>query len=140
MNVWRAPSKEGDQIEGFPMKVGGVFMTNVAASEKYFYALSNDALLYRISLKGEILTVQIPNSSAKEGYLSVCDVEKNGRYGVFVCADANVIYGFNENLELMSGYPLSGWGKPVFADVNGDKAMECIATTVDRKLVAWKTR
>ncbi|MBR1404229.1 MAG: hypothetical protein IJ558_08610 [Treponema sp.] len=140
MNVWRTDTADGAQIEGFPMRIGGVFMTNVVASEKYFYALSNDALLYRISLDGKLLTVQIPNATAKEGYLSVRDSEHNGKLSVFVCADANVIYGFNENLELLSGYPLTGWGKPVFADVNGDKIGECIALTIDKKLVAWKVR
>ncbi|MBQ8681075.1 MAG: hypothetical protein IJ530_15190 [Treponema sp.] len=140
MNVWRADSSDGSQIEGFPKRIGGVFMTNVVASEKYFYALSSDALLYRISLDGSMLTVQIPNSRAKEGYLCVRDSERNGKISVFVCADANVIYGFNENLELLSGYPLTGWGKPVFADVNGDKIGECIALTIDKKLVAWKVR
>ena len=140
MNVWRSDSKDGSQLDGFPMRLGGIFMTNVVASEKYFYALSNDALLYRISLEGSVLTVQIPNSTAKEGYLCLRDSEHNGKMSVFVCADANVIYGFNESLELLSGYPLTGFGKPVFADVNGDKVGECIAITIDRKLVAWKTR
>ena len=140
MNVWKADSKDGGQIEGFPIRLGGIFMTNVVAGDKYFYALSNDALLYRISLDGSILTVQIPNSTARHGYICLRDTENDGRKSVFVCADANVIYGFNENLELLSGYPLAGWGKPVFADVNGDKNAECIATTIDKKLVAWKTR
>ena len=140
MNVWRTDSLSGEQAERFPLRLGGVFMTNVVASDKYFYALSNDGLLYRISLDASVLTVQIPNSSAKEGYICVRDRERNGRKSVFVCADANVIYGFNENLELLSGFPLAGWGKPVFADVNGDKIGECIALTIDKKLVAWKVR
>ncbi len=140
MNVWRTDSLSGAQTENFPLRLGGIFMTNVVASDKYFYALSNDALLYRISLDGSILTVQIPNATAKEGYICIRDREHNGRKSVFVCADANVIYGFNENLELLSGFPLTGWGKPVFADVNGDKIGECIALTIDKKLVAWKVR
>ncbi|MBR1535602.1 MAG: hypothetical protein IJ630_01535 [Treponema sp.] len=143
MNVWKCDAKSlssGEQAEGFPMRLGGVFMKNVVASEKYFYALSNDALLYRISLNGEILSVQIPNSTAKEGYISCQDIANNGRFSIFVCADANVIYGFNENLELLPGYPLTGHGNPVFADVNGDKVAECVATTIDQKIVAWKIR
>ena len=141
MNVWRVDAKaEGVQADGFPMRLGGVFMTNVVASDKYFYALSNDALLYRISLDGEVLSLQIPNSTAKEGYICVRNAGSNGRKNVYVCADANVIYGFNENMELLSGYPLTGWGKPLFVDVNGDKTEECLALTLDKKLVAWKVR
>lgn len=139
MNVWQSDSSNSMQLSPFPMQLGGVFMTNVASSQKYFYALSSDAVLYRISTDGSILTVQIPNSRAKNPYLCVRDMGNGGR-GIFVCADANVIYGFNENLELLSGYPLTGWGKPVFADVNSDKIAECIALTLDGRLVAWKTR
>lgn len=140
MNVWRSDSKDGEQFGSFPMKVGGVFMTNVVAGGKHFYSLSNDAMLHRISLDGSVLNLQIPNSSAKSGFICTRDVEHNGKISIFACADANVIYGFNENLELLSGYPLAGWGYPVFADLNGDKTSECIALTIDKKLVAWKTR
>lgn len=140
MNLWRSDSADGEQVEGFPVRLGGVFMTNAVASEKYFYVMSNDAILRRVSLDGSVLNVQIPDATAKEGFISVRDIHRNGKKSVFVCADANVIYGFNENLELLSGYPLTGWGKPVFADVNGDKTSECLALTIDKKLVAWKTR
>ena len=140
MNLWRADSKDGEQAEGFPMRLGGVFMTNVVSSEKYFYALSTDAILYRISLDGQILSVQIPDSTARHGFISVRRVGQGEKSGVFTCADANVIYGFNENLELISGFPLTGYGNPVFADVNGDKVSECLALTIDKNLVAWKMR
>ena len=140
MNVWRADSRSGGQAAGFPKRIGGVFMTNARSSDRYFYALSTDAVLYRISLDGSLLSVQIPDSTAREAYLSVAEPEHNGKRSVFVCADANVIYGFNENLELLSGYPLTGFGRPVFADVNGDKIGECIALSLDKRLVAWKTR
>ena len=140
MNLWRADSKDGEQAEGFPMRLGGVFMTNVVSSEKYFYALSTDAVLYRISLDGQILSVQIPNSTARHGFISVRRSGQGNRSGVFACADANVIYGFNEGLELISGFPLTGYGNPVFADVNGDKVSECLALTIDKNLVAWKMR
>ena len=139
MNVWRADSKDGSQADGFPLRLGDVFLSNVVASEKYFYALSSDAILYRISKDGSILSLQVPQSSAKEGYISLRSPDGNGKQSLFVCADSNVIYGFNENLELLPEFPLTGWGKPVFIDVNGDKKNECVALTVDRKLVAWKT-
>lgn len=124
--------------ENFPVQIDGVFLTNLRASEKYLYALSSDAVLYRIDSDGKVLSVKIPNATAQTSHFSV---QKNGSlYNIYVNADSNVIYGFNENLELLSGYPLTGWSNPVFADVNGDRQNECISLTLDRKVIAWKVR
>lgn len=136
LDVWL----DGNEIKNFPVKLDGVFLQNLVASGKYFYALSSDAVLYRISIDGTVLSVKIPDSTGFNSYLSVQNSGKNGKAEVFVNADSNVIYGFNENLELLSGFPLSGWGKPLFADGNGDKIDEIFALTIDRKLVAWNLR
>lgn len=134
VQVW----KNGTMADFFPLQLEGVFLTNLRASEKYLYALSSDAVLYRISQDGRVLSVKIPGSTAKEPHFSV---QKNGSlYNVYVNADSNVIYGFNENLELLSGYPLPGCSVPVFADVNGDKLDECISLTLDGQIAAWKLR
>ena len=60
--------------------------------------------------------------------------------GIFICPDANTLYGFTENLELISGFPLVGYGIPAFADINGDKNLDCITITIDKKLNAWNLR
>lgn len=134
VQVW----KDGKTAKNFPVQIDGVFLTNLRASEKYLYALSSDAVLHRIDSEGKVLSVKIPDATAENSHFSV---QKNGSfYNIYVNADSNVIYGFNENLELLSGYPLAGWADPVFADVNGDKIEECISLTLDRKIVAWKVR
>lgn len=137
VQVWNI-EKSVEMQKNFPVQIEGVFLTNLRASEKYLYALSSDAVLYRIGTDGKILSVKIPGATAQNSHFSV---QKNGSlYNIYVNADSNVIYGFNENLELLSGYPLAGWSNPVFADVNGDKQDECISLTLDRKIVAWKVR
>lgn len=134
VQVW----KNGGAAKNFPVQIDGVFLTNLRASEKYLYALSAGAVLHRIDSDGNVLSVKIPDATAENSHFSV---QKNGSsYNIYVNADSNVIYGFNENLELLSGYPLAGWSNPVFADVNGDKIEECISLTLDRKIAAWKVR
>jgi len=120
--------------------VEGVFEGQIVASEKYIYALSTEAVLYRFDLNGEMLTVKIPNSTGKKSYLSVKTIGKSSKPNIYVNADSNIIYGFNENLELLSGFPLAGSGNPVFADINGDKLHELISMSIDKKLLAWKLR
>ncbi|MBQ0051922.1 MAG: hypothetical protein KBT11_07650 [Treponema sp.] len=136
VEVW----SNGKELKYFPVQLEGVYLLNLQASEKYLYALSDSAVLTRISLNdGKKLSVRIPKSTARNAYLSV-QKKSSGKYEIYVNADSNVIYGFNENLELLSGFPLTGCGIPVFADINGNKSEECIALTLDKKIVAWKVR
>ena len=106
LTIWC--DKEGKV--GFPLekRLWGVFYTNVVSNGKYFYAIASDGMIYRISLDGGVVSVKIPNASAKEPSLSV--VENN----IYVGIDGNLIYGFNENLELLQGFPITGTGNPVF--------------------------
>ena len=59
---------------------------------------------------------------------------------IYLTTDGNVIYGFNENLELLSGFPLAGCGAPIFTDVNGDRILDCLVQTIDKKINAWNLR
>lgn len=129
-------------LASYPREVNlnNVFHTNVISNGKYFFALSDDATIYRITTEGEVLSVKIPNATAKEATLVACDSNNNGIMNVFVGVDGNLIYGFNENLELLNGFPLAGNGCPVFADVNGDGSADCFVITIDNKLNAWNLR
>ncbi len=136
LNIW----EDSENTPVVQKELPGTFTGEIVASQNYFYALSTDAILYRISANGDVLSVKITDSTAKNGYICVRMPENSGRSCVYVNADSNVIYGFNENLELLSGFPLTGWGKPLFADVNGDKTADLIALTLDKKIIAWNLR
>ena len=131
----------GDQLlSDAPKKLDGVFYTNVIACGDFFFALSADAQVYRIALDGTTTAVAIPNATAREGYISTAEPNHNNVHNIYVCVDGNTIYVFSEQLELLSGFPLTGWGTPVFADVNGDHVADCFALTIDRQLTAWNLR
>ena len=123
----------------FPKKLNGIFYSNLVSNGKYFYAVSSVGEIFRIDVNGNILSVKIPNINVKEGYLTVAS-QGNGVNNIYLTTDGNVIYGFNENLELLSGFPLAGCGTPVFTDVNGDKIADCIVQTIDKKINAWNLR
>lgn len=122
------------------IKLNNIFNTNVVASNNYFYALGSDATLYKIATDGSFTCVKIPEHTAKNGYISVAKNFRKDNAGIFICPDANTLYGFTENLELISGFPLVGYGIPSFADINGDKNLDCITITIDKKLNAWNLR
>ncbi len=130
--IWR---KQGEtNLAPIELDINGIFFSNVVSNGNFFFALSSNGILHRISLDGEHNAVQIPNATAKEGVLSTKNLD------IYAAIDGNLIYGFNENLELLHGFPLTGTGMPVFADANGDGNADCFTITLDNKLNAWNLR
>ncbi|MBR7064179.1 MAG: hypothetical protein IKI31_03420, partial [Treponema sp.] len=104
--------KNTELVSNFPIELENIFYGNARASQNYFFALSEDAVLYRIDLNGDVLKVKIPDAtSARSPFISV----KNN--AVYVCADSNTVYAFSENLELLRGFPVAGHGEPGIVDV-----------------------
>lgn len=136
-SVW---DSNNNLLEGFPVSVDGIFYTNVEACNDCFIALSEDGTIFKFGLSGEVTSVKIPYLSAKNNYISICDYDDDKSMEIFICGDSNVIYGLNKDLEYLNGFPLSGFGEIVFADVNGDKLADCITLSIDNKLNAWKVR
>ena len=118
----------------------GVFFTNLTSNGKHFFALSAEGQLFRISPDGSWISVQIPNSTARNGVITVIPDAKTGAMNIYAGVDGNVLYGFNDNLELLQGFPLAGSGVPVLVDANGDGREDCIALTIDNKLNGWNLR
>lgn len=127
--VWN----NSELAENFPVKLEGVYYTNLVNDGKNFYALSENAELTRIGLDGKTLSVKIPYATAKEGVLFAKDK-------VYVCPDGNTLYAFNSSMELVKNYPLIGFGNPAFADVNGDNKKDCFTLSIDSRLYAWNMR
>lgn len=120
--------------------ISGVFFTNLVSNGKYFFALSAEGQLFRIATDGTVISVKIPNVTARTGSLTVIPQSKTGAQNIYLGVDGNVLYGFNENLELLRGFPLAGSGTPIFVDANGDGKDDCLALTIDNKLNGWNLR
>lgn len=126
----------GNLLQGFPVTLPGVFYLNVKAADGNLFALSADGELWKISIEGKTTRVKIPYFTAKTGNLNVCDYDKKGGEELFVSGEGNSIYGFNSKLELLPAYPVSGFGNPLFIDLNGDNKKDCLAITLDNTLSA----
>ena len=137
LTVW---DSSNNILSAFPISLENIFYNNVVSAGKYLIALASDGSLYRIDLNGQVMSVQIPYLSARNGWITVNDYDSDGSEDIFICGDSNVIYGLNNNLEYLNVFPLTGYGEIVFADVNGDKLNDCMAISIDNKLNAWKVR
>jgi hypothetical protein len=130
---------DGKPVSGFPLDIPNVFYTNVVSCGSFFFALSQDAQLYRIGFDGSFTSVKIPDAlSAKQGFIA--SVSSGVRDDIYICADGNVLYGFDETLEILRDFPLAGRSRPVFSDVNGDRKKDCLVLSTDKKLYAWNLK
>ncbi|MBQ0038806.1 MAG: hypothetical protein KBS64_00060 [Treponema sp.] len=130
--------EDGIPVAGIPLEINNVFSSNVVFSNNMFYALSENAQLYRISpLNGTFESIKLPDiDSAKEGI--ICTAKYNGTSGIFASGDSNILYGFTPELELLMSFPLAGRGTPVFADVNKDKKTNCMVLSISREINSWR--
>ena len=144
LSLWQFAENKGQkdaslqQILDSTLK--GVFFTNLVSNGNYFFALSSEGQLFRIATDGNIISVKIPNVTARNGTITIIPNEKTGAQNIYLGVDGNVIYGFNENLELLQGFPLAGSGVPIFVDANSDGKEDCLALTIDNKLNGWNLR
>lgn len=144
LSLWRFAETKGQEEEALQQivdtTVKGVFFTNLVSNGNYFFALSAEGQLFRIAPDGTTISVKIPNVTARNGVITVIPNAKTGAQNIYLGVDGNVIYGFNENLELLQGFPLAGSGVPVFVDVNSDGKDDGLALTIDNKLNGWNLR
>jgi hypothetical protein len=130
---------DGKTVSGFPVQIDDVFYTNVVYCNNFFFALSQDAQLYRIGFDGSFISIKIPDAaSARQGFVTT--VSSDGHDDVYVCADGNILYGFSSALEVLPGFPLAGCSIPVFADINGDRNDDCLVLSADKRLYAWNLK
>lgn len=123
-------------VEGFPVELEDIFYLNVKAVKDSIFALSEQGVLYKVSLDGNIIKEKIPYLSAKEGIITLYDYDDNKEEEIFISGQGNTLYGFSKNMELLYNFPISGFGNPVFMDVNGDNKKDCLVVTFDSKLNA----
>ncbi len=127
---------EGQLLTPFPVSLEGLFYQNVEMADGYLFALSAEGELYRISLDGSCIKVKLPYFTARSGRITVYDYDGKAGQEIFISGDGNSLYGFNSMLELLPDFPVSGYGNPLFQDLNGDNKNDCIAITFDNKIAA----
>ena len=137
LTIW---DLKGQILKDFPITLEGVFYLNVKAANGQIIALSQDGTIFTVSPDGNVTKVKIPHLSAKTGYITILDYDKDKKEEIFICGESNTIYGFNKDLEFLSSFPITGYGSPVFADLNSDKKIDCLVLSIDKKLNAWKIK
>ena len=125
-----------EPINNFPKQLDGLFYVNVKSANGKLYALSSTGELYKVTVQGDVIRVRIPYFTAKTGRITVTDYDGDGKEDLFINGEGNSLYGFNDGLELLPVFPISGYGNPVFTDLNGDNKKDCLVITFDNTISA----
>lgn len=127
--LWNLETQESSVVT-----LGKLYQENAVNIDEFSYVVSTEGVITRISLTGETLDVQIPSVTCNDVFITTIDNL------LYVCPDGNIVYGFDKNLEMLYPFPITGWGRPVFADINGDKIEDCFTLSVDKKLYVKNLR
>ena len=123
----------------FPINLDGVFYLQPVFDGEYLWLASADGTLFRVSPGGETLSQRIPGFSVmEEGNILLFDTDGDSIPEVFVSGEGNALHGYSRNFRSLEGFPLPVWGRPLFADLNGDGKAECTGVGMDRLLYRWQ--
>lgn len=125
-----------NSIQKNPLQLDGLFYINVRFADGFIFALSSTGSLYQIDMNGNFVQINIPNLKAKSGFIYTEDYNDDAKTEIFINGEENTIYGFSSNLNMLEGFPVSGFISPTFIDVNGDNVNDCITLTIDNKINA----
>jgi hypothetical protein len=126
-------------LPNFPLTLPGVFYLQPVYDGSFLWVIASDGVLYQISAEGTVLRQRIPNLTVKEeGYITTADVDGDKIPEIFFTGEGNALHGYSRNFISLDGFPLPVWGRPVFADLNGDGKIECFGVGLDNKLYQWQ--
>jgi hypothetical protein len=138
-------AEDGLPAPGFPLDLDGVFHIQPVWDGASLWLLSSKGVLHRIAFdaggaegEGRILRQAVSGLSAEEGVLLEADPDGDGTPEIFFTGEANALYGYSRAFSLLAGFPLPVWGRPAFADFNGDGLVECAGTGLDDLLYRWQ--
>ncbi|GHV43056.1 hypothetical protein AGMMS49546_23550 [Spirochaetia bacterium] len=128
-------------LPGFPIELPGVFYLQPVYDGQYLWLIDAGGVLYQVDLEGNFLYQQIPGLSVREGgFLTALDADGDKIPEIFFSGEGNALYGYARNFSSLDGFPLPIWGRPVFADLNGDGKLECLGAGMDNKIYQWQFR
>jgi hypothetical protein len=95
-------------------------------------------MLFQVSLEGAVLSQKIQNLQVREeGYITVADVDKDGRQEIFISGEGNAFYGYTGSFRSLESFPLPIWGRPGFGIATNGKT-EIAGVGMDNRVYLWQ--
>jgi len=133
--------ESGKKVSTFPVALNGVFFVQPVYDGKFFWLVSAEGNLFRVSMEGEVLCQNVAGYSAKEeGYITVFDCDGDKVPEVFFTGEGNALHAYTQNFRSLEGFPLPMWGRPHFVPPKGNRKTELFGIGMDRRLYRWQFR
>ncbi len=137
-------NNKGEIIEGFPVKLDGVFYSTPVVIDKSnpeIAVISQEGFLYLINTKGEIMVSrEFDKMTGKDIKLTIADIKDFKSPIIFMYGGSNYMIAVNDKLQILPGFPINGYTKPAFSDINNDGFTEVISAGYDKKLYIYTLR
>jgi hypothetical protein len=134
-------NERGAALPAFPVYLEGIFYIQPVFDGETFWLIAADGALFNVDREGNVLFQKIPNLEVREsGFLAAVDVDNDKKAEIFVTGEGNALYGYSRSFNALEGFPLPVWGRPAFADLNGDKKMEITSAGMDNNIYRWQFR
>jgi hypothetical protein len=130
--------EEGVILPSFPLELDGVFYLQPVFDGEFLWLAAADGMLFQVSLEGTVLSQKIQNLQVREeGYITVMDVDKDGRKEIFISGEGNAFYGYTGSFRSLESFPLPIWGKPGFGVATNGK-IEIAGVGMDNRVYLWQ--
>jgi hypothetical protein len=103
--------------------------------------ISSEGLLSLVNDKGEVVASrQFDKLNSKDTKLALAQINESESPLIFIYGGSNYMTAVNDNLQILSGFPINGYTKPSFSDINNDGSVEVISAGYDKKFYIYTLR
>lgn len=139
LNVW---DRSGKTVEGFPLDLGEVHYTSpvVFKNDKNLYiaAVSEKGRARIITSEGRILSENVfTGLGGKDIKITVFDSDNNGLDELYFYGSRDFIIRTDGFLAQSPGFPVNGYTRPLFIDLDGDGKKEMASVGLDNQLYLY---
>ena len=137
-------SLDGSKRNGFPINISGVFYTQPVIGNinnemnREIVTLDKNGNVSIVSGEGiDVLKKEIKGSGSKDNKIMLFDINNDRINEIFIYGGSNNIYGLDNELNILPGFPVKGNTKPCFSDFDSDGQYEMIVAGVDNYIYVY---
>ncbi|MCX7821321.1 MAG: VCBS repeat-containing protein [Brevinematales bacterium] len=134
-------NSEGNTLSSLPIEIDDSFSEQLnllnSKGTQRIIGLSKNGTIYIFDTEGNMKNKIKLNNIEAGAKLSIYDINKDESDEIFVYNNQNNISAYkyeNDELIEVEGFPIKGWTKPDFYDLNKDGKIEVISAGLDGKL------
>ena len=133
---------KGQSLKGWPIKLDGKYNSTplviTVKNNKLLVILNNEGVISILNINGNVTKkMQLNGIHGNDAKLSAFDIDSDSNDEIFIYNAGNYIICLNADLLHYSGFPVSGYSKPDFIDIDRDGNFEMITSSIDSNIYIY---